>query len=278
MSYFISDVKKIYKSKMVQLTLLLMGIIAVADPLFVRFVYGRHPGFFEQIGANPFQFWLLMNSSGWGHTVYRTLLFIFPVLSTGLIFFHERHSSMYELMVSRKSRIQYLLSQTVSVFIAALLNFFLILGLNPIVTNLCFSTAAPLTEQYQYLVPKAGSFAELFYQISPLAMELVYIILNALTIALLAVLVIGIQMIVRFPNRYIAFLVPFVILYAVNYAEGLFLANKMQYNLSIVIQPRAASSLSACITSNDLLLVFGSLFIVDMVVLLTGFQRNKDAL
>ena len=50
MSYFISDVKKIYKSKMVQLTLLLMGIIAVADPLFVRFVYGRHPGFFEQIG------------------------------------------------------------------------------------------------------------------------------------------------------------------------------------------------------------------------------------
>lgn len=85
-------------------------------------------------------------------------------------------------------------------------------------------------------------------------------------------------MIVRFPNRYIAFLVPFVILYAVNYAEGLFLANKMQYNLSIVIQPRAASSLSACITSNDLLLVFGSLFIVDMVVLLTGFQRNKDAL
>ena len=104
MSYFIADVKRIYKSRMVQLTLLLMGIIAVADPLFVRFVYGRHPGFFEQVGANPFQFWLLMNSSGWGHTVYRTLLFIFPVLSTGLIFFHERHSSMYELMVSRKSR------------------------------------------------------------------------------------------------------------------------------------------------------------------------------
>ena len=48
---------------MVQLTLLLMGIIAVADPLFVRFVYGKHPGFFEQVGANPFQFWLLMNSS-----------------------------------------------------------------------------------------------------------------------------------------------------------------------------------------------------------------------
>lgn len=278
MSYFISDFKKIYKSRMVQLTLLLIGIIAVADPLFVRFVYGNQPGFFEHVGANPFQFWLLINSSGWGHTAYRTLLFVFPILSTGFVFFHERHSSMYELMVSRKSRIQYLISHIISVFVTAFLNFSLILGLNLIITNLCFSAEAPLTEQYQYFIPKAGSFAESLYQISPLSMELAYVVLNALTIALLAVLVIGIQMIVRFSNRYIAFLVPFAILYAVNYANGLFLTNKMQYNLSIVIQPRAASSLYTCITSNNLLLVFAALVIVDIVVLLIGFQRNKDAL
>ena len=278
MSYFISDIKKIYKNRMVQLTLLVMVVVAVADPLFVRFVYGKQPEFFEQIGSNPFQFWLLMNSSGWGHTVYRTLFFVFPVLSTGLIFFHEKQSSMYELMVSRKSRIQYLLSKPTAVFITALLNFFLILGLNLIVTNLCFSTEAPLTEQYQYLVPKAGSFAESFYQTSPLSMELIYVILNALTIALLSVLVIGIQMLFRFPNCYAAFLVPFVILYAVNYVEVLVLANKMQYNLSIIIQPRAVSSLSTCITSTDLLLVFVSLIIVDIVVLLIGFKRNRDAL
>ena len=173
MSYFISDIKKLYKSRMVQLVLLLLGIVAVADPLFVRFVYGKQPGFFEQVGANPFQFWLLMNSSGWGHTMYRTLLFVFPVLSTGLIFFYERQSSLYELLVSRKSRIQYLSSKAIAVFVTAFLNFALILGLNLVVTNLCFSAAAPLTEQYNYLIPKTGSFAEVFYQISPLAMEMI---------------------------------------------------------------------------------------------------------
>ena len=76
MSYFISDIKKIYKNRMVQLTLLVMVVVAVADPLFVRFVYGKQPEFFEQIGSNPFQFWLLMNSSGWGHTVYLSLIHI----------------------------------------------------------------------------------------------------------------------------------------------------------------------------------------------------------
>ena len=80
MSYFVSDVKKIYKNRMVQITLLLFIIVAVSEPLFVRFVYGGQPGFSEQVGANPFQFWLLMYSSGWGHTVYRTLLFVFRVL------------------------------------------------------------------------------------------------------------------------------------------------------------------------------------------------------
>lgn len=278
MSYFISDIKKLYKSRMVQFTLLLLGIVAVADPLFVRFVYGKQPGFFEQIGANPFQFWLLMNSSGWGHTVYRTLLFVFPVLSTGLIFFYERQSSVYELLMSRKSRIQYLISKIISVFVTVFLNFSMILGLNLVVTNLCFSMVAPLTEQYYYLIPKAGSFAEAFYQISPLAMEMAYVVLNALALALLAVLVLGIQMIFRFPNHYIGFLTPFVILYALNYAEGLLLANQMQYNLSVIIQPRAASSLSVCITTADLLLVFGSLFAVIMVMLLVGFKRNRDVL
>ena len=227
MSYFISDIKKLYKSRMVQLTLLLIGIVAVTDPLFVRFVYGKQPGFFEQVGTNPFQFWLLMNSSGWGHTVYRTLLFVFPVLSTGLLFFYERQSSVCELLMSRKSHIQYLVSKIVSVFVTTFLNFSLILGLNLVVTNFCFSTTAPLTEQYYYLIPKAGSFAEVFYQISPLVMEIAYVVLNVLALALLSVLVLGIQMIFQFPNHYVAFLTPFVILYALNYAEGVLLANQI---------------------------------------------------
>ena len=262
MSYFVSDVKKIYKNRLVQITLLLMGIVAISDSLFVRFVYGGQPGFSEQVGANPFQFWLLMNSSGWGHTVYRTLLFVFPVLSTGLIFINERKTSIYELLIVRKSRTQYLISKIASVFIVTLFNFLLIFIVNLIVTNLCFSADAPLTEQYNFLVPKEGSLARNLYQISPIMMELAYSFLNALSIAL----------------SLIAFLAPFLILYVVNYAEGLLLANYMQYNLSIIIQPRAASALSTCITTADVVLVFASLFAVDVIVAFIGCRRNRDAL
>lgn len=278
MSYFVSDVKKIYKNRLVQITLLLMGIVAISDSLFVRFVYGGQPGFSEQVGANPFQFWLLMNSSGWGHTVYRTLLFVFPVLSTGLIFINERKTSIYELLIVRKSRTQYLISKIATVFIVTLFNFLLIFIVNLIVTNLCFSADAPLTEQYNFLVPKEGSLARNLYQIGPIMMELAYSFLNALAIALMSVLVLGIHMIFRFQNRLIAFLAPFLILYVVNYAEGLLLANYMQYNLSIIIQPRAASALSTCITTADVVLVFASLFAVDVIVAFIGCRRNRDAL
>lgn len=278
MTYFMSDVKKLYKSRIVQGMLLLMAVVAIADPLFVRFVYGRQPGFFEQIGANPFQFWLLMNSSGWGNTVYHTLLFVFPVLSTGLIFFRERQSSMYELLVSRNSRKKYFASKATSVFCTTFFNFLLILFLNLAVTHLCFSLDAPLTEQYGYSIPKTGTFADFFYQISPVAMEVLYVFLNALTIALLAILVLGIHMIFRFQNYYIAFLVPFLVLYAGNYAEGVLLANSLQYSVSIIMQPRAASSLPVCITGTNVLLVYSVLLAIDLVVLFIGFKRNRDAL
>lgn len=278
MAYFMSDVKKIYRSRMVQVALLLLGLIAVADPLFVRFEYAEQPGFVEQIGINPFQFWLLMNSSGWGHTVYRTLLFVFPVLSTGLLFFYERESSVYELMIVRKSRIQYLISKVCSVFVITFLNFLLIFILNLTITNICFSADASLTEQYQYLIPKEGTFAKTLYLMNPLMVEIVYSALNALAIAMLSVFVLGIHMICKFKNRYIAIFAPPIILYAANYAEGLLLKNQMNRNLFIIIQPRAASALSACITTVDVITVYALLLFVIVVILLIGFKRNRDVL
>ena len=278
MTYFISDIKKLYRSRMVQVMLLLMTVVAIADPLFVRFVYGRQPGFFEQIGANPFQFWLLMNSSGWGNTVYHTLLFVFPVLSTGLVFFRERQSSMYELLLSRNSRKKYLASKAASVFCTTFFNFLLILFLNLAVTHLCFSMDAPLTEQYGYSIPKAGTFADFFYQISPVAMEVLYVFLNALAIALLAVFVLGMHMIFRFQNYYVAFLVPFLVLYAGNYVRGVLRSDSLQYSISIIMQPRAASSLPVCITVDNVLMVYGVLLVIDLIALFIGFKRNRDAL
>ena len=278
MAYFISDIKKIYRSRMVQFSLLLMGLIAVADPLFVRFIYAKQPGFVEHIGSNPFQFWLLMNSSGWGHTVYRTLLFVFPVLSTGLLFFYERESSVYELMIVRKSRIQYMISKVYSVFIITFLDFEVIFILNLVITNVCFSADASLTEQYQYLIPKEGTFAKTLYLMDPMMVEIAYSTLNALVIAMLSVFILGIHMICKFRNRYIAFFAPSIILYAANYAEGLLLKDHMNQNIFIIIQPRAASALSSCITTADVITAYALLLVVIAIILLIGYKRNRDAL
>lgn len=276
MSYFCSDVKRLYKSKLVLLPLLVMGIVVVLDPIHMRFVRGNYPGFAYDIGINQFQFWLLMHSSGWGHSVYRTLMFLFPVLSTGMLFFFEQSTSVLPMKIARKSRWQYLWSKVGSVFFTTFFNFFCLFVLNLIVTGCCFSLDAPMTEQYHFCVPKAGSFAYGLYQLGPVVMEVAYGALNALAIALMAVIVIGIQMACKFRNFYLAFLVPYFLIRAGSYSEAFLL--EPQYEFSIVIQPLAASALKVCITTSDLLVAFGILAAAAALAVLTGMYRSRDAL
>ena len=67
---------------------------------------------------------------------------------------------------------------------------------------LIFDVRAPFTEQYQRLVPNAGTFGYTLYQISPLLMAVVYSFFNSLALALFAVFALAIQMIVKFKNQY----------------------------------------------------------------------------
>lgn len=253
-----------------------MGIVVVLDPIHMRFVRGNYPGFAYDIGINQFQFWLLMHSSGWGHSVYRTLMFLFPVLSTGMLFFFEQSTSVLPMKIARKSRWQYLWSKVGSVFFTTFFNFFCLFVLNLIVTGCCFSLDAPMTEQYHFCVPKAGSFAYGLYQLGPVVMEVAYGALNALAIALMAVIVIGIQMACKFRNFYLAFLVPYFLIRAGSYSEAFLL--EPQYEFSIVIQPLAASALKVCITTSDLLVAFGILAAAAALAVLTGMYRSRDAL
>mgnify|MGYP004444980339 FL=1 len=80
--YFISDIKKMLSSRIVQITFIFLLVTMLADPISVLIHARRYTGFFENIGANPFQFWLLMNSASWGNKVYNILFWVIPVLAT----------------------------------------------------------------------------------------------------------------------------------------------------------------------------------------------------
>ena len=156
--YFISDIKKMLSSRIVQITFIFLLVTMLADPISVLIHARRYTGFFENIGANPFQFWLLMNSASWGNKVYNMLFWVIPVLATGMIYYNEQSSSMSKFLVVRKSKLRYMLSKVISVFSFTFAFCMFLLSLNLLLTFLIFDVRAPFTEQYQRLVPNAGTF------------------------------------------------------------------------------------------------------------------------
>ncbi len=278
MGYFLTDVKKIYQSKIVICMLIIMLFIMIADPISVIIINSQYAGFFEEIGANPFQFWLLMNSSSWGSNIYYTLLLVLPVISTGLVFYHDRQTSVYEFSITRNSKKSFFIAKVASVFLTSFINFFILLSINILVTYCIFSSNAPKTEQYQYLIPQKQMFSFALYQKDPLVMIFFYVFLNALVIALYTVLVLGIHTVIRLKNSYLALLIPYIIIFLVSYAISLLLKNHMNWNLKIIIQPRAASVLIDTITVGNVLISILFFFLFDAIVLGIGYIRNRDAL
>ena len=156
--YFISDIKKMLSSRIVQITFIFLLVTMLADPISVLIHARRYTGFFENIGANPFQFWLLMNSASWGNKVYNILFWVIPVLATGMIYYNEQSSSMSKFLVVRKSKLRYMLSKVISVFSFTFVFCMFLLSLNLLLTFLIFDVRAPFTEQYQRLVPNSSAF------------------------------------------------------------------------------------------------------------------------
>ena len=247
--YFISDIKKMLSSRIVQITFIFLLVTMLADPISVLIHARRYTGFFENIGANPFQFWLLMNSASWGNKVYNILFWVIPVLATGMIYYNEQSSSMSKFLLS----------------------------LNLLLTFLIFDVRAPFTEQYQRLVPNAGTFGYTLYQISPLLMAVVYSFFNSLALALFAVFALAIQMIVKFKNQYVAIVIPVILLYAITFAFDS-VPLLLPYDIRIIIQPRSANAITEIVTKQDFEITFCAWIVADSFLTLIGLARNKDIL
>lgn len=264
-------------SRIVQITFIFLLVTMLADPISVLIHARRYTGFFENIGANPFQFWLLMNSASWGNKVYNMLFWVIPVLATGMIYYNEQSSSMSKFLVVRKSKLRYMLSKVISVFSFTFVFCMFLLSLNLLLTFLIFDVRAPFTEQYQRLVPNAGTFGYTLYQISPLLMAVVYSFFNSLALALFAVFALAIQMIVKFNNQYVAIVIPVILLYAITFAFDS-VPLLLPYDIRIIIQPRSANAITEIVTKQDFEITFCAWIVADSFLTLIGLARNKDIL
>ena len=273
MIYVISDIKKLLRNKMVQISFLIMLILSIVSPISTYF--SSTP---DYIGAQPFQWWLLMGRD-FGGQIYRKLFLAFPVLLTGLLFTTEKNTSMYEFLIMRKSRIQYLNAKLISTVGTSFFAFIIIFGINLVVTHICFSTTAPITEQYEYLVPCTGTFGDFFYQINPVACEIAYSILNALVIALLAGTTLSIQFVFCFKNKFIAFFAPFVTLnilwFAIGYLDQFGFS---KYDLFLAVQPMVAAAESLTGSFFDVAVSLLVLALVNALLLIIGYRKLRDAL
>lgn len=64
MKYFWIDVKKLYRSRLVLLALIILLVIAVIDPITMQSHFAYQ--------SNPFMWWLFMNRTT-GSTIFNTL-------------------------------------------------------------------------------------------------------------------------------------------------------------------------------------------------------------
>lgn len=108
-------------------------------------------------------------------------------------------------------------------------------------------------------------------------MAMFYTFMNALAIALLALFTLAVHMLVRLRNLYFAVLVPFILMYACNYANAILCSNNLQYNLKFLLQPRAASSFRLPFTWGAVGTIFGVLIVVDLLGLAAGILRNRES-
>lgn len=276
MQYFKVDVQTYLKNKMIIAVTFVLLLVSVASPISTYYINAQWDGFAKEIGENPFQFWLLMDSVGWGHAVYHALFWVLPVLLTGLVYYNQKSSSIYELLIVRGNRKQYFLSKVFCQFLFSFVIVFGVLSINVIVTYLIYPIDAPMTEQYMYLIPQKGMFALWFYEVNPLYMVFLYVFLNAIATSLLSILVLAIHELFTFKNVYMAFLVPFISIFVGYYLISMLLGDNQRFDLGIILQPRSVGVLADTIYAFDVVLVFLALFILDIALLIIGYMRNEE--
>ena len=264
MSFFINDIKKLCGNRLFLFALAVLLFCAVYDPLFMAHRYEMY--------QNPFMWWMFMNM-GTGSTIYNTLYWVFPVLLTGMVLYDEKNSAIYGIMLTKGKRAAYFLSKLCSVMLVTFLCITGIFLLNLVLVYVFCSVSSPIEE---YLVPKAGSFARPLFENSPFLMAFIYNILHASAMTLLTALYVCIQMVFKFKNKYIALLVPPLLMHALDFA--LQVTGLMEYSLTILIQPVAASASTELLRFDNLIFVYGGMLAAIMIGLVVGIGRNRDVL
>ena len=264
MSYLFMDIKKLYRNKLVILALAILLVVTVIDPITMRQEYAQF--------GNPFMWWLFMNR-GAGSTIFNALRWLFPVLLTGLVFFDERRTAIYGILITKKKRSTYFVSKVMSVFLVTFVSLLFLFLLNLLLVYIACPSTMAIEE---YLIPKAGTFAAYFFSKSPLCMALFYNVLHALAMALLAVLYLDIHMIMKSKNKYLAFIFPPLLMYALDYVTQIAIGD--EYSLTYILQPVAASAGTAIVSSSNLIVIFATLVLMDIVCFSVGSERNRDVI
>lgn len=272
------ELKKMCRNRAIRIICVCFLLVAILDPISVRMQDVLSDGnLLRYAGKNPFQFWLLINSVSWGNHIYYNLLFVLCVLFTGLIFYREKSSSMLGLQIIRMGWKAYYREKVLTSFLFPFACSLLILGINVIVTYLVFPEWTEYTGYYQSIIPQAGTFSYGWYQQSPLLMAFGYVLLNALGIGLLSLFALGIHMALRFPNQYVAVIVPVIVLYLTTFVlDGQ--AELYHFDIRLLMQPTAAFGLVEVFSARDVIVTFLAWSLVDLLLIGIGLHRNRDIL
>jgi len=274
-NYLKIDIVRLTTSKLVFMIIVLLFAISIIDPITVLMHFSNSVDSAERIGQNPFQFWMLMNTVSWGNNVYNLLFWILASILTGLIYFEDKNTSMYMYQIVRYSRKKYLVSKFLSTWMFSFVIMLLVLEVNIIVTFILFQDSTSMTDYYYRIIPNKGSFVYEPFQSDPMYMIQIYTILNAIAISIFVVLSLCIQMLFNISNRYVALLIPVIILYGVNFIFDSF-PILFAHNIRMIIQPRAVSVLSTIISWENVFVVLGGWVLVNCLLMSIIFYKSRD--
>lgn len=278
MRCFELEIKKLYKNSTTKVLIFLLLFVMISDPISVRLQDLYFDGqLLCNAGKNPFQYWLLINSVSWGNILYNTLFFIFPVLISGLVLFKEKSTSMLTLQIIRCGRNSYYLNKILATFVFTFVCFFLLLSINILITYIVFPSTTEYSDYYTCLIPVQGTFAYEIFNRSSILLIFIYTLLNAGTIAIFAIFVLGIHMTFNFQNRYVALITPVIVLFIITFILDS-IPSLFHYNIRLIIQPRAANAISEILTNKDIILTLAIWVFISILLIIIGLFRNKDVL
>ncbi|MCU6708308.1 hypothetical protein M6D81_06235 [Paenibacillus sp. J5C_2022] len=274
MNYLKIDFKRLITDKKIVITVLILLIIAVIDPITVARHFSNNAQAAQTIGQNPFQFWMLMNSVSWGNHIYNTAFWIFAVLFTGLIYHEDKNTSLYMYQITRGGKGAYFISKFISTSTLSFLAVFVTLEINVLMTYTLFPDTVHKTEQYSFSIPQKGSFVYDAFLSNPMNMVQIYTLMNALAISMFVVFSLCISMLLNLKNRYVILIIPVIILYGISYIADSYPSLSL-YNIRIILQPLAAVGITG-INWQVVIFVIGGWMLVNVLLMGAVFYKTRN--